>query len=98
MEPRSFSAPVAFVWLIVGLCLGCEQQPEKQPERDSVSGMNLIKQGSVWLGSSVVECPHGKRESLGSSPGQVRPRSFSAPVKYGGQCGSVKKTVSSVSA
>ena len=23
----------------------------------------------VWFGSSVVECSHGKRETLGSSPG-----------------------------
>ena len=25
----------------------------------------------VWLGSSVVECSHGKRETLGSSPGRA---------------------------
>ena len=25
----------------------------------------------VWLGSSVVECSHGKREALGSSPGRA---------------------------
>ena len=24
-----------------------------------------------WLGSSVVECSHGKRETLGSSPGRA---------------------------
>ena len=58
------------------------------------SGTNLIKQGwgecnrsIVWLGSSVVECSHGKRETLVRVP--VRPRSFSAPVTFGGQCGSV---------
>ena len=25
----------------------------------------------MWLGSSVVECSHGKRETLGSSPGRA---------------------------
>ena len=41
-------------------------------------GMNLIKQGGggcnrsiEWLGSSVIECSHGKRETLGSSPGRA---------------------------
>ena len=39
-------------------------------------GMNLIKQGEcnrliVWLDSSVIECSHDKRETLGSSPGRA---------------------------
>ena len=47
------------------------------------SGTNLIKPGGkcnrsiVWLDSSVVECSHGKRETLGSSPG--RPTFFFRP-------------------
>ena len=35
-----------------------------------------------WLGNSVVECSHGKRETLGSSPG--RAAFFFRPVTFGG--------------
>ena len=38
-------------------------------------GPEFCNRSMVWLGSSVVECSHGK------------PRSFSAPVTFGGQCG-----------
>ena len=31
----------------------------------------LCNRSIEWLGSSVVECSHGKRETLGSSPGRA---------------------------
>ena len=65
--------------------------------------MNLIKQGEiVWLGSSVVQCSHSKRDTLGLSPGLTT--FFSAPVTFGGtvwvraRAASSKGTVSSVPA
>ena len=60
------------------------------------SGTNLIKQGENVTGRSsgsiaVVECSHGKRETLGSSPGRatfffplfnyIRPRICSEPCR-----------------
>ena len=52
------------------------------------SGTNLIKRGGGDVkgrqcGSvaQLAECSHGKREALGSSPGQAT--IFSSPVTYG---------------
>ena len=43
-----------------------------------------------WLGSSVVECSHGKRETLGSSPGRAafffRPCDIWWPVWLNAKC------------
>ena len=50
------------------------------------SGTNLIKQGAgcnrsiVWLGSSVVECSHGKRETMMFESRSSAPVTFGVPV------------------
>ena len=65
-------------------CLGCEQQPDRDclvgsgmvpsrfgDESNKAGGGGECDRSIVWLGSSVVECSHGKRETLGSSPGRA---------------------------
>ena len=57
----------------MGPCSDCEQQPE----RDCLVGSSMvlsrskIKAVDICLGSSVVECSRGNRETLGSSPGRA---------------------------
>ena len=47
------------------------------------SGTNIIKQGEImWLGSSVIECSTVSERPWVRVP--VGPRSFSAPVTFGG--------------
>ena len=59
--------------------------------------------GFVWLGSSVVECTHGKRKTLGSSPDRAtfffRPCDIWWPMcgdqfVTGRSCGSVAQWLS----
>ena len=61
---------------------GCKQQPHRDclvgsgmfPSRfgdESNKAGGKCNRSIVWLGSSVVECSHGKRETLGSSPGRA---------------------------
>ena len=44
-----------------------------------VTVLSLCNRSIEWLGSSVVECSHGKRETLGSSPGRAG-RFFQHPL------------------
>ena len=65
---------------------------------------DLCNRSIVWLDSSVVECSHGKRETLGSSPGRAtfffRPCDIWWPVWVRARAASsnLKETVSSVPA
>ena len=74
-QPGSFSAPVTF-------CGSVLARARAAISKGSVSfvlawfradtGTTLIKQGGGGgVGISVVECSHGKRETLGSSPGRA---------------------------
>ena len=63
----------------MGPCPGCEQQKETVSSVPACFradlGTKLSRGGCnrsiVWLGSSVVECSHGKLKTLSSSPGRA---------------------------
>ena len=72
--PRSFSASVTFgdsVWVRARTAsskMGLSRQFRYGSEQ--IRG-RIQFGGNMWLGSSVVECSHGKRDTLGSSRGRA---------------------------